>query len=55
MGTLLPGSKVPAVSGNRIVYRDGVPAAVMVSGKPQVLLELDQQTTSAVREKLIKH
>ena len=55
VGTLLPGSKVPAVSGNRIVYRDGVPAAVMVGGKPQVLLELDQQTTSAVREKLIKH
>ena len=54
VGTLLPGSKVPAVSGNRIVYRDGLPAAVMVGGKPHRLLELDQQTTSAVREKLIK-
>lgn len=52
VGTLLPGSKVPAVSGNRIVYRDGLPAAVMVAGKQQVLLEVDQQ---AVQEKLIRH
>lgn len=52
VGTLLPGAKVPAVSGNRVVYRDGVPAAVMVAGKQQILLELDQQ---AVQEKLIRH
>ena len=51
VGTLLPGSKVPAVSGNRIVYRDGLPAAVMVSGKQQMLLEADHQ---AVQEKLIR-
>ncbi len=51
VGTLLPGTKVPAVSGNRMVYRDGVPAAVMVAGKQQLLLEVDQQ---AVLEKLIR-
>ncbi|KTC30729.1 hypothetical protein AO260_01305, partial [Pseudomonas sp. ABAC21] len=50
VGTLLPGSKVPAVSGNRIVYRDGLPAAVRVGGKQQVLVEVDQR---AVQEKLI--
>ncbi|MFK9003635.1 Lhr family helicase [Pseudomonas pergaminensis] len=52
VGTLLPGSKVPAVSGNRVVYRDGLPAAVMVAGKQQVLLEVDQQV---IQEKLIRH
>ncbi|USW00566.1 DEAD/DEAH box helicase [Pseudomonas pergaminensis] len=52
VGTLLPGSKVPAVSGNRVVYRDGLPAAVMVAGKQQVLLEGDQQV---IQEKLIRH
>ncbi|SBW83246.1 ATP-dependent DNA helicase [Pseudomonas veronii 1YdBTEX2] len=52
VGTLLPGSKVPAVSGNRIVYRDGLPAAVMVAGKQQILLDVDQQ---AVQERLIRH
>ncbi|MDL0441632.1 DEAD/DEAH box helicase [Stutzerimonas frequens] len=42
LGTLLPGSKVPALPGNRILYRDGVPLAVLVAGKPQWLLELDE-------------
>ncbi len=42
LGTLLPGSKVPALPGNRILYRDGVPLAVLVAGKPQWLLDLDE-------------
>lgn len=54
VGTLLPGSKVPAMSGNRLVYRDGLPAAVEIAGKQQVLLELDQQEAGLVREKLIR-
>ncbi|GAB3452822.1 DEAD/DEAH box helicase [Massilia terrae] len=32
-GTLLPGAKVPALAGNRILFRDGVPVASIVSGK----------------------
>ncbi|MCX4065019.1 DEAD/DEAH box helicase [Pseudomonas sp. S1Bt30] len=51
VGTLLPGNKVPAVSGNRIVYRDGLPAAVRVGSKQQLLVEEDQQ---ALQEKLIR-
>jgi ATP-dependent Lhr-like helicase len=54
VGTLLPGSKVPALSGNRLVYRDGLPAAVEIAGKQQVLLELDPQAAGLVREKLIR-
>ncbi len=42
VGTLLPGSKVPALPGNRILYRDGVPLAALVAGKPQWLLDLDE-------------
>lgn len=42
LGTLLPGSKVPALPGNRILYRDGVPLAALVAGKPQWLLDLDE-------------
>jgi ATP-dependent Lhr-like helicase len=55
VGTLLPGSKVPALSGNRLVYRDGLPAAVEIAGKQLMLLELDQQEAGLVREKLIRH
>jgi ATP-dependent Lhr-like helicase len=31
-GTLLPGDKVPALSGNRILFRDGAPVATIVAG-----------------------
>ncbi|HEY4316088.1 MAG TPA: DEAD/DEAH box helicase, partial [Herbaspirillum sp.] len=32
-GTLLPGDKVPALAGNRILFRDGAPAATVIGGK----------------------
>jgi ATP-dependent Lhr-like helicase len=32
-GTLLPGDKVPALAGNRILFRDGLPVATVVAGK----------------------
>ncbi len=32
-GTLLPGDKVPALAGNRVLFRDGVPVATLVAGK----------------------
>jgi hypothetical protein len=41
-GTLLPGVKVPALVSNRLVYRDGLPAAAEIAGKQQYWVELDQ-------------
>lgn len=32
-GVLLPGDKVPALAGNRVLFRDGLPVATMVAGK----------------------
>jgi ATP-dependent Lhr-like helicase len=32
-GTLLPGDKVPALAGNRILFRDGLPVATVIAGK----------------------
>lgn len=32
-GTILPGDKVPALTGNRILFRDGIAIATQVSGK----------------------
>ncbi|WP_166358670.1 DEAD/DEAH box helicase [Pseudomonas akapageensis] len=55
VGTLLPGSKVPALSGNRVVYRDGVPAAALIAGQQQYWLELEGQQALALREKLVRH
>jgi len=54
-GTLLPGAKVPALASNRLVYRDGLPVAAEVAGKPQFWVELDQISVEQVRRKLIRH
>ena len=54
-GTLLPGAKVPALASNRLVYRDGLPAAAEIAGKQLFWLELDQQASADVRIKLIQH
>ena len=54
LGTLLPGSKVSALPGNRLLYRDGVPLAVLVAGKPQWLVELDMPEQEAVRRALLR-
>jgi ATP-dependent Lhr-like helicase len=38
-GTLLPGEKVPALAGNRILFRDGVPVATLAGGAISFLVE----------------
>jgi ATP-dependent Lhr-like helicase len=38
-GTLLPGEKVPAIAGNRILFRDGMAVAAIVAGKIVYLAE----------------
>ena len=54
-GTLLPGPKVPALAGNRLVYRDGLPAAAEIAGKPHVWLDLEPQASLELRTRLIRH
>ncbi|MCD5990357.1 DEAD/DEAH box helicase [Pseudomonas sp. CDFA 553] len=53
-GTLLPGSKVPALVGNRLVYRDGIPAAAVIAGKPQYWLALEPEAMAQVRDRLLR-
>jgi len=55
VGTLLPGTKVPALASNRLVYRDGLPVAAEVAGKPQFWGEPDQVSMEQLRSKLIRH
>jgi ATP-dependent Lhr-like helicase len=52
IGTLLPGDRVPAVTGNRILYRDGAPLALLVAGKPELLAELDEGDQRKARQLL---
>ncbi|AIF46131.1 DEAD/DEAH box helicase [Dyella japonica] len=39
VGTVLAGNKLPAVTGTRVLYEDGVPVAAWVANKPQWLTE----------------
>jgi len=54
-GTLLPGPKVPALSGNRLVYRDGLPAAADIAGTQHWWMDLEPQDAQALRNKLVQH
>ncbi|WP_321928979.1 DEAD/DEAH box helicase [Paraburkholderia guartelaensis] len=54
LGTLLPGEKVPALAGNRIVFRDGVPAATLIAGRFGFLGEFDESTRAELRTRLAK-
>ncbi|MEJ8320819.1 DEAD/DEAH box helicase [Pseudomonas oryzihabitans] len=52
VGTLLPGAKVPAVAGNRLLYRDGVPIATRVGTRVNWLVELDAGEQVRARQAL---
>ncbi|CAB3798088.1 DEAD/DEAH box helicase [Pararobbsia alpina] len=51
-GTLLPGEKVPALTGNRVLFRDGVPVATMIAGKPDYLVDLEAADREPMRAAL---
>ncbi|HXY75847.1 MAG TPA: DEAD/DEAH box helicase [Steroidobacteraceae bacterium] len=40
VGILTPGARLPALSGNRVLYRDGVPLALLAGGEVTFLEEL---------------
>jgi ATP-dependent Lhr-like helicase len=41
IGILTPGPRVPALTGNRILFEDGLPAAVLTGGAMQILVPAD--------------
>jgi ATP-dependent Lhr-like helicase len=54
VGTLLPGDKVPAVAGNRVLYRDGVAVAALVAGEFIYLTNVDSETRQQMRTRLAR-
>jgi ATP-dependent Lhr-like helicase len=54
VGVLLPGTKVPALAGNRIVYRDGLAVAALVSGEMRWLERLEPVQAAAAEEMLVR-
>ena len=52
VGILTPGPKLAALTGNRILYRDGVPLALLAGGEVQLLDELDPAAEWEARKTL---
>jgi ATP-dependent Lhr-like helicase len=49
VGTLLPGDKVPALAGNRVLFRDGAPIATLVAGQFTYAPDLDANEKESAR------
>jgi ATP-dependent Lhr-like helicase len=54
VGTLTPGPKVAALTGNRVLYREGLPIALLVGGNVQFLETLDTATEWQARKTLLR-
>ncbi|MFW3613588.1 DEAD/DEAH box helicase [Billgrantia antri] len=52
VGILAPGQRLPAVSGNRLLYRDGVPQAVLQNGEVHFLETLPAEAKWQVQQLL---
>jgi ATP-dependent Lhr-like helicase len=53
VGILTPGQKLPALTGNRLLYRDGLPIAMLAGGEVQFLQELDPADQWAAHKALL--
>src|SRR3569832_1319179 len=51
-GILTPGTKVPALAGNRVLFRDGVPVATTIAGEFEALQTLSAEEQRQMRERL---
>ena len=53
-GILTPGPRLAALTGNRIVYRDGMPIAVLLGGKVQFVATLDTAVQWEAQNRLLR-
>ena len=54
VGILSPGARLPALTGNRVLYRDGVPLALLVAGEARFLEQLEPEAEWAARNALLR-
>ena len=54
VGILTPGPRLAALTGNRLLYRDGVPLALLASGEVQFLETLDAGDEWEARKALLR-
>jgi ATP-dependent helicase Lhr and Lhr-like helicase len=54
VGILTPGPKLPALTGNRLLYRDGIPTAMLVADGIQFLEALDPAKEWTAQKELLR-
>jgi ATP-dependent helicase Lhr and Lhr-like helicase len=54
VGILTPGPKLPALAGNRLLYRDGIPTAVLAADNIQFLESLDAASEWTAQKALLR-
>ncbi|MGI8894210.1 MAG: DEAD/DEAH box helicase [Casimicrobiaceae bacterium] len=54
VGVIVPGPKVPALTNNRVLYRDGVPIAALIAGEVQWIKELELSEARVAEDALIR-
>jgi ATP-dependent Lhr-like helicase len=54
VGVIAPGTRVPALLSNRVLYRDGVPIATLVAGEIQWIESLAPAEARAAENALIR-
>jgi ATP-dependent Lhr-like helicase len=54
VGIITPGARLPALTGNRVLYRDGLPIATLAGGDVQFLETLDPATEWEARNALLR-
>ena len=53
-GILTPGPKLAALTGNRLLYRDGLPVALLSGGEVQFIETLDERSEWEARKALLR-
>jgi len=54
LGILTPGPRLPALAGNRVLYRDGLPLATLAGGEVRFLETLDAAAQWQARNALLR-
>jgi ATP-dependent helicase Lhr and Lhr-like helicase len=54
VGIITPGSRLAALTGNRVLYRDGVPVASLAGGDVQFLQNLEPHVAWEARKALLR-
>ncbi|HUK02843.1 MAG TPA: DEAD/DEAH box helicase [Steroidobacteraceae bacterium] len=54
MGITTPGPRVPALTANRVLYRDGLPLATLTAGETEILRPLPDEELWPVRNAILR-